>query len=102
MTKEAEEEREIREARTTADVMARLEGIAEDVQRAVVGIVRREGLGIVIILVDPKGPKDVTAMVGGGNLSVESTKDAVETYARMLRQSGITEADKVPTKGIKQ
>lgn len=101
MTKE-EQEREIREARSYADVMGRLDHVTSEIQRAVKPIVEREGLAIVIVLLDPTAPPGELAAVGGGNLSVADMQRALDLYARHLRRSGVTEADKVPTKGIKQ
>ena len=92
MTRE-DEEREIREARTTADVMARTERIAAEVQRAVAPIVEREAMGAVVIVVDPHAPRDINALVGGGNLTMESMRDVVATWLRMTRKA--TDKDKV-------
>ncbi len=92
MTSE-DQEREIREARTTADVMARLERIGGEATRAVRPIVDREGLGVVVILVDPKAPPGVNAVLGGGNLSVGTMRDVVATWLRMLWTA--SEKDKV-------
>lgn len=100
MTRE-EEERECREARTTADVMARLERIAVEVQRTIADLVTREGLGMVLVLVDPSAPPGMKALIGGGNLTIASQLDALETYARMMRRAGVTERDKVRTPGIR-
>ena len=96
MTKDGQE-REIREARSYADVMGRLDHVIDEVQRAAKPIVERERLALVIVLLDPSAPPTGhLAAIGGGNLSVPDMQRALDLYARHLRASGITERDRVP------
>ena len=88
-----EQAREIAEARTTADVMARLERVAVEAKAAIAPIVERERMGLVLVLVDPHAPPHLNAIIGGGNLTVASMREALAVYLRMLR--GATYADKV-------
>lgn len=96
ITKE-DQEREIREARSHADVMGRLDHVIDEVQRAAKPIVEREKLAMVVVLLDPHAPPGPSlAAIGGGNLSVPDMQRALDLYCRYLRASGITDADKVP------